>query len=81
MTSFWSKTFCDLSLATMLALQQVSVINDLKGGKDCRNERKAVKKHWVYDSPGGPVAKTPSSQCKGAGVPSLVRELDPACHN
>ena len=43
MTSFWSKTFCDLSLATVLALKQVSVINDLKGRKDCRNEGKAVK--------------------------------------
>ena len=26
------KLFCDLSLATMLALEEVSVINDLKGG-------------------------------------------------
>ena len=25
----WPKSFCDLSLATMLALEQVSVINDL----------------------------------------------------
>ena len=47
MTSFWSKTFCDLSLATMLVLKQVSVINDLKGRKDCRHEGKAVKKQWV----------------------------------
>ena len=47
MTSFWSKTFCDLSLATMLALKQVSVINDLEGRKDCRNEGKADKKQWV----------------------------------
>ena len=48
MTSFWSKTFCDLSLVTMLALKQVSVINDLKGRKDCRNEGKAVKKQCVW---------------------------------
>jgi len=43
-------------------------------GKQSRN-------NGSRDSLGGPVAKTPSSQCKGAGVPSLVRELDPACHN
>ena len=28
----------------MLALEQVSVINDLKGTKECRNKGKAVKK-------------------------------------
>ena len=30
--SIWPKPFCDLGLAAMLALEQVSVINDLKGG-------------------------------------------------
>ena len=30
---------------------------------------------------GGPVAKTLCSRYRGAQVPSLVRELDPACHN
>ena len=34
MISFWSKTFCDLSLVTMLALEQVLVNNDLKGTKE-----------------------------------------------
>ena len=29
---FWPKPFCDLGLAAMLALEQVWVINDLKGG-------------------------------------------------
>ena len=33
------------------------------------------------DFPGGPVAKTLSSQCRGGWVQSLVRELDPACRN
>ena len=33
------------------------------------------------DFPGGPVAKTPCSQCRGARVQSPVRELDPTCHN
>ena len=27
------------------------------------------------------MAKTPCSQCKGAQVRSLLKELDPACHN
>ena len=27
----------------------------------------------------GPVAVTMSSQCRGPGVPSLARELDPTC--
>ena len=31
---FWSKTFRDLSLVARLALEQVSVINDLKGTKE-----------------------------------------------
>ena len=34
-----------------------------------------VKNH--RDFPGGPVAKTPRSQCRGPGVRSLVRELYP----
>ena len=29
----------------------------------------------------GPVAKTMCSQLRGSGVQSLVRELDPTCHN
>ena len=28
------------------------------------------------DFPGGPVAKTPCSQCRGPGIQSLVRELE-----
>ena len=31
--------------------------------------------------PGSPVAETLHSQCKGAEVQSLVRELDPMCHS
>ena len=31
---FWPKSFCDLNLATMLALKQVSVINDLREQKN-----------------------------------------------
>ena len=38
-------------------------------------------KPWEKDIPGGPVAKTLSSQCKESGVQSLVRELDPTCCN
>ena len=34
-----------------------------------------------WDSPGGPVAKTLLSQCRGPGFDPLVRELDPTCHN
>ena len=34
-----------------------------------------------WDFSGGPVAKIPHSQCRGAWVPSLVGELDPTCHN
>ena len=34
-----------------------------------------------WDFPGGPVAKTQSSQCRGAWVQSLVRKLDPMCCN
>ena len=33
------------------------------------------------DVPGGSVAKTLGSQCRGAWVQSLVRALDPMCHN
>ena len=33
------------------------------------------------DFPGGPVAKTPSSQCRGLWVWPLVKELDPTYYN
>ena len=35
---FWQKPVCDLSLATMLVLEQVSVFNNLKRTKECRNK-------------------------------------------
>ena len=35
---FWPKAFCDLSLATMLALELVSVVKDIEGIKESRNE-------------------------------------------
>ena len=31
--SFWPKPFCDLTLATVLVLEQVSVFNYLKGSE------------------------------------------------
>ena len=34
-----------------------------------------------WDFPGGPVAKTLCSHCGGPWVPTVVRELDPACCN
>ena len=40
-----------------------------------------VFKEKSRDFPGGPLAKTPCSRCRGPQVPSLVRELDPACHS
>ena len=33
------------------------------------------------DFPGGPMAKTPHPQCRGAQVQSLVMEVDPTCCN
>jgi len=33
------------------------------------------------DFPGGPVAKSLCLQCRGGWFQSLIRELDPACHN
>ena len=38
---FWPKLSCGLSLATMLALEQVSVINDLKGREGRREQKKS----------------------------------------
>ena len=38
---FWPKPFCDLSLVTVLALELVSIINDLKRTKEFRNREKA----------------------------------------
>ena len=38
------------------------------------------KMHIHKDIPGGLLAETPNSH-KGGQVPSLVRELDPICHN
>ena len=42
---------------------------------------RVVLKNQNRDFPSGPVAKTPHFQCKGAGVPSRVGELDPTCCN
>ena len=36
---------------------------------------KVLESRCPRDFPGGPVAETMSSQCKGPGVRSLVREL------
>ena len=47
---------------------------------DLQSSREYIKK-TNRDFPGGPVVKTPHSQCRGARVRSLVRELDPACRN
>ena len=41
----------------------------------------AIIKKPTQDFPGGPVAKTLCSQCRGLGVQALVRELDPTCCN
>ena len=34
-----------------------------------------------WDFPSGPVAKNACSQCSKSGVKSLVRKLNPTCHN
>ena len=39
----------------------------------------AMKTGTLWDFPGGAVVKTPCSQCRGAQVQSLVRELNPTC--
>lgn len=48
----FGKIFCDLSLATRLALVQVSVINDLKRTKNLRtkenNQETIVPPHGIY---------------------------------
>ena len=41
--SFLPKPSWDLSVAAILALQQMSVINDLRGTKECRDREKEVK--------------------------------------
>ena len=38
-------------------------------------------KKATRDFPGGPVAKTPHSQCRGPQVQLLFEELESACHN
>ena len=67
------------------------ILNKLPGKKrwDYQLEKKKVglptekKKRWdyhpedVHDFPGGPLAKTPSSQCRWPRVQSLVKELGP----
>ena len=40
-----------------------------------------ISKDIYGDFPSGLVAETPSSQCRGARVHSLVRELDLTCCN
>ena len=45
------------------------------------SELNVIKYKMSWDFPGGPVVRTPSFQLQGAWVRSLVRELDPTCHN
>ena len=40
-------------------------------------ENVSSERNELKDLPGGPVAETPCSQCRGPRVRSLVRELDP----
>ena len=47
-----------------------------KVGQNKRDMCNSSKKlNNVWDFPGGPVVKTPCSQCRGCGVGSLVGEL------
>ena len=55
------KPFCDLSLATVLALEQVSVINNLKVTKECRNKGLLSGKRSNNSKDNKSVVKTPSS--------------------
>ena len=40
-----------------------------------------ILKIWHRDFPGGPGAKTLSSQCRGLQIQSLIRELDSTYRN
>ena len=47
----------------------------------CVDMKIAKSEPQTGDFPGGPVVRTPRFHCSGVQVGSLVRELDPACHN
>ena len=50
---FWPKPFCDLRLATVLAVEQVSVISDLKGGNaETREEHSRNNSAALGQGPG-----------------------------
>ena len=48
-------------------------------GWGCADGEWDLSSDIYQDFPGGPVAKTPSCQCRGPGVQSPVRELDTTC--
>ena len=45
-----------------------------------KTQRQHMYNSACKDFPGSPVVKTLSSQCRGAWVRPLIRELDSACH-
>ena len=47
------------------------------GGQKLKEGRCDKKSKEIWDSPGGPVVKTPRFQHRGAEAPSLDREPDP----
>jgi len=58
---FWPNPFCDLSLLTVLAFEQVSVINGLQGKKESRNKGLFSSKRINNNKDNASVVKTPSS--------------------
>lgn len=43
----WSKPFCDLSLAIIFVLEQVTAVNDLKGSKGKEEQRESSQEKIV----------------------------------
>ena len=58
---FWPNPFCDLSLPTVLAFEQVSVINGLQGVKKSRNKGLFSSKRINNNKDKVSVVKAPSS--------------------
>ena len=58
---FWTNPFCDLSLPTVLAFEQVSVISGLQGTKGSRNKGLFSSKRINNNKDNASVVKTPSS--------------------
>jgi len=65
-------------MVTFMCLSLLKKKKKNKANQGIKNHKRQIKTP-SRDFPGGPVIKTPRSQCRVPGIGFLVRKLDPTC--